>query len=66
MPGMDGYEVAQHVRRLPDCADALLIALSGYREDRATLDEAGFDGYFVKPVDFRSLVARVGTHLAAR
>lgn len=53
LPGMDGYEVAQRLRKIPQTANALLIALSGYgqAEDRQRSHEAGFDHHLVKPAD---------------
>lgn len=52
LPGLGGYEVAQHLSsrggRRP-----YLVALTGYSqpEDRGQAAEAGFDAYMVKPVD---------------
>ncbi|ALK34169.1 chemotaxis protein CheB [Burkholderia plantarii] len=58
LPGMDGYEVAARIRAMPDQADAILIALSGYGrpEDLSRSREAGFDRHLVKPAD----IARLG------
>jgi PAS domain S-box-containing protein len=55
LPGMDGYELATHLRtRYPALR---LIALTGYGHDDARRDgeRAGFDHYLVKPVDYRML-----------
>jgi CheY-like chemotaxis protein len=51
LPGMDGYEVARTIRRQPDVADVLLVALTGYgqEEDRRKSLAAGFDEHLVKP-----------------
>jgi PAS domain S-box-containing protein len=53
MPGMSGYEVARRVRALPELADVLLIALTGWGQEthRNQTAEAGFDHHLVKPVD---------------
>ena len=53
LPGVDGYEVAQQLRRLPGAEHVLIIALSGYgrEEDRRRSAESGFDAHLVKPVD---------------
>jgi PAS domain S-box-containing protein len=53
LPGMDGNELAQHLRALPHTAHAVLIAITGYGRDfdRGTSLRAGFDFYFVKPID---------------
>jgi CheY-like chemotaxis protein len=56
LPGLDGYEVAHHLRRR--LGDRMtLIAHTGYGqpEDRRRAFEAGFDAYLVKPVDVRDL-----------
>jgi PAS domain S-box-containing protein len=52
MPGMDGYEVARRLRKLPGAQAAVLVALTGYGQerDRERSKEAGFDRYLVKPV----------------
>ena len=53
MPEMDGYEVAKRIRGELGLGDALLVALSGYGEDRhhRLAREAGFDLHVTKPVD---------------
>jgi PAS domain S-box-containing protein len=57
LPGMDGYALAQWVRRQPGLEHATLIALSGYGQqaDRARGMAAGFDHYLVKPADLAQL-----------
>jgi CheY-like chemotaxis protein len=57
MPGMDGYEVARRLRRVPGGEHALLIAVTGFGrdEDRQRSKEAGFDRHVTKPLDPRSL-----------
>ena len=37
LPGMDGYEVARHLRTEHDCPDALLIAVSGYGQPMTSI-----------------------------
>jgi signal transduction histidine kinase len=53
MPEMDGYEVAKRIRGELGLGDAILVALSGYGEDRhrRLAREAGFDQHVTKPVD---------------
>ena len=53
LPGMNGYEVATRLRQLPQGADILLIALTGYGQanDRERALGAGFDAHLVKPTD---------------
>jgi CheY-like chemotaxis protein len=58
LPDMDGNELARCLRRLPQCAAATLIAVTGYGQqaDRARTAAAGFDHHFVKPVDMAPLL----------
>jgi PAS domain S-box-containing protein len=53
LPGMDGYEVARRLRRIPELKDTRLIAATGYGQDtdRQRSEEAGFDYHLVKPID---------------
>jgi DNA-binding response OmpR family regulator len=55
---MSGYDVAETIRR-EGMTDALLIAISGYTQDkdRAMSLRAGFDHHLGKPVDLDSLLA---------
>jgi two-component system CheB/CheR fusion protein len=57
MPGMNGYEVARHIRQLPAADGITLIALTGYgqEEDRARAMDAGFHAHLVKPIDLDQL-----------
>jgi len=49
---MDGYEVAERLRELPQAKDAVLIAITGYgqEDDRRRSQRAGIDHHLVKPV----------------
>ena len=51
--GMDGYQVAERLRDLPNGNTLMLVALSGYglEEDRQRSIAAGFDRHLVKPVE---------------
>ena len=57
MPEMDGYEVAKRIRGELGLGDALLVALTGYGEDRhrRLAREACFDQHVTKPVDVSKL-----------
>ncbi len=57
MPGLDGYEVARRVRQEPWGGELLLVAMTGWGQerDRARAREAGFDRHLVKPVNMRVL-----------
>ena len=64
MPGMDGYEVAEQLRRIQELDPLVLIALTGFGEDedRRRAKQAGFDFHLVKPVspqELKDLLAAV-------
>lgn len=51
MPGMDGYEVARRIRKMPGLENTVLAALTGWgqQEDRRRTTDAGFNHHLVKP-----------------
>ena len=57
MPGMDGFETAQQLRSRPDSRDVLLVALTGWGQerDRRRTESAGFDRHLAKPADLETL-----------
>src|SRR5204863_230120 len=57
LPGMNGYEVARHIRQQPRLRKAVLVPQTGWgqEEDRRRSYEAGFDHHFVKPVSPQAL-----------
>jgi CheY-like chemotaxis protein len=57
LPGMNGYQVAEAVRRLDRVPR--LVAVTGYSQaaDRQRATDAGFDHFLVKPVDPVSVLA---------
>jgi CheY-like chemotaxis protein len=57
MPGMDGYEVARRIREQPEGRDLMLIALTGWgqEKDRHRTSQAGFDHHLIKPADMSAL-----------
>jgi signal transduction histidine kinase len=59
MPGMDGNEVARHVRQSEELRDITLIAMTGWgqEEDRRRSKAAGFDQHLVKPASAETLQA---------
>lgn len=61
LPGMDGYEVAQRLRRNETTRNTRLIALTGWgtAADRELAHQAGFDFHVVKPVVFAELLRYV-------
>jgi signal transduction histidine kinase/ActR/RegA family two-component response regulator len=57
MPQLNGYEVAQRMRKEPWGSHLMLIAQTGWgqEEDIRQCREAGFDHHFTKPIDFQKL-----------
>jgi PAS domain S-box-containing protein len=53
LPEMNGYEVAQRMRMMPELSRAVLVAMTGYGqdEDRRRSADAGFSEHLVKPID---------------
>jgi CheY-like chemotaxis protein len=53
LPVIDGYEVAQTVRRTPGFEQLPLVAITGYGQtsDHTRVMDAGFDEHLVKPLD---------------
>jgi len=58
MPTMNGYDVAARIREQPWGRNMLLIAQTGWGEDRdrRRSKEAGFDAHLTKPLDYSTLV----------
>jgi CheY-like chemotaxis protein len=66
MPGKNGYEVAQHIRRSPHLSHIPVILLTGAFEpvDQARAAEAGCDGVLAKPFEPQLVIGRVKDLLA--
>jgi CheY-like chemotaxis protein/anti-sigma regulatory factor (Ser/Thr protein kinase) len=62
LPDMDGNELARRIRAQSQGRQPALIAITGYGQaaNRQTAMEAGFDHYFVKPVDVDTLIGLLG------
>lgn len=61
MPGMSGFEVAEHMMITYSTACPILVALTGWT-DRAIAEhaiQAGFDLVLTKPVDFERLFSMI-------
>jgi PAS domain S-box-containing protein len=66
MPGMNGYEVAQALKKMPETNGIALVALTGWgaASDRERSKSAGFDHHLTKPVDLATvtnLVSQLAT-----
>lgn len=59
LPGMDGNELARHLRAMPETANATIIAITGYGLEQIKLSE-GFNHYFVKPIETEKLIELLG------
>jgi len=61
LPIMNGYELASRLRALPQLADCLFIAVTGYGQshDPHQSRASGFQHHLVKPVDMHRLLTIV-------
>jgi len=59
LPAMDGNQLAQKIRALPEGAQSVLIAITGYsqRHNREEAIKSGFDKFMTKPVEIGALQA---------
>lgn len=59
LPGMDGYEVVQELKKMPEMQQCVLVAVTGYArdDDRRQAREAGFHFHLTKPINHESLKA---------
>ena len=62
LPGLDGYQLLQHIRRTSSVPVLFLTARDAV-EDRVKGLELGADDYLVKPFSYAELLARVRTLL---
>jgi two-component system cell cycle response regulator len=67
MPGMDGTELARHLKADPATAGIALIAVTALAMvgDRDRILAAGFDGYIAKPIEPDELLAQLRRYLPA-
>ncbi|MFH0821234.1 MAG: response regulator [Pseudomonadota bacterium] len=68
MPGMDGFEVARHIRQRPEYVDVPIIMVTGLtgKEDRLKAVQAGANDFVSKPIDPIELEIRISSHLKLR
>jgi signal transduction histidine kinase len=68
MPGMDGLETLQHIRRKPETSDVPVILVSALSttQDIAHGLELGANDYITKPIDLDVTRARIQTQLALK
>jgi PAS domain S-box-containing protein len=67
LPGMNGYEVARHLRKMAELRAVVLVALTGWgkEDDRKKSMDAGFNAHLVKPVELPDLEALLSNALLA-
>lgn len=53
MPEMNGYQLAEALRQLPEYKTVPLVAVTGYAmfDDQERSRNAGFDAHMTKPID---------------
>jgi len=63
MPGMNGYETCQAIRKEPWGTGITVVAVTGWgqEQDRRMARSAGFDAHVVKPLDLDVLMSLVAT-----
>lgn len=61
MPGMDGIETCEEIRKLPDLENTLVAFLTARGEDYSQIAgfEAGGDDYITKPIKPKLLVSKI-------
>ena len=65
MPEMDGYETLRQIRATPSCKLVPVVAITAFAmlDDRQKAFEAGFDGYFAKPINIAALRTQIDSLL---
>jgi two-component system, cell cycle response regulator DivK len=66
LPAMDGYAVAQELRKVPMLKDTPIVAVTSYAMpgDREKTIAAGCNGYIEKPINPETFVAEIEAYLA--
>lgn len=68
MPEMDGYEVCQHLKSIPETAQIPVIFLSALNEafDKVKAFQVGGTDFVTKPFQLEEVLTRVQNQLAIR
>src|ERR1022692_261025 len=68
LPGIDGLELTRRIRQNEATRDIMVVALTAFamKGDEQRAVDAGCDGYITKPIDTRTLGARIRTYLDRR
>ncbi|MBI5559270.1 MAG: response regulator [Deltaproteobacteria bacterium] len=61
MPKIDGYELTQRLKSMPDCKDIKIIALTAHamKGDCEKALAAGCEGYITKPINIREFHGQI-------
>jgi DNA-binding response OmpR family regulator len=59
LPGMNGYQLLQHIRGVNQQVPVLMLTALSSTEDKIEGFNSGADDYIVKPFDFAELVVRI-------
>jgi DNA-binding response OmpR family regulator len=61
LPGIDGLELTRRIKKNDETRDITVVALTAFamKGDEQKAVDAGCDGYITKPIDTRSLGARI-------
>ncbi len=59
MPGIDGWELLEQIRKQGDNTPVIFLTARGTTQDRVTGLNLGADDYIVKPFDLAELLARM-------
>ena len=67
LPGRDGYQLLEDLKKLEGDRSWKVVALTAHAmpADRERALAAGFDGYITKPIDVRALPAEVARYLSS-
>ena len=68
MPGLDGYQATQAIRKLPDPKKAgipiVAMTANAFEEDKKKAFEMGMNGHIAKPVDISKMEETIALVLA--
>jgi CheY-like chemotaxis protein len=57
LPGMDGFQLLEILRRMPNLGACQFVAVTGYEEEVTGESGArGFDAHLLKPIDLSAVV----------
>ena len=61
MPGMNGFETLEQIRKIESCSKIPVIFVTGHRDKYANLNTSvlGIDGYLLKPVSKEILIEKI-------